>query len=200
MADRDSKGRFLKEHKSGMMGKHHSQLTKNKMSESSQHKGPIGGNSTSFKKGNIPWNKNKEFLQIKGHPCYYKRKVGEFKHSEETKKILREKRLKQHIKIRPTCLEKQMMEIIQRNNLPYKYTGDNSFIIGYKNPDFVNVNGEKIIIEVASPFWHKRNYEETRKEHFSKWGWKCLVFFGSDRLFKSEKEILKEVKEIECQQ
>jgi very-short-patch-repair endonuclease len=92
---------------------------------------------------------------------------------------------------RPTSLEKQMLAIIEKHSLPYRYTGDGSFLIGYKNPDFVNTDGQKICIEVANTFHHAEDYEEKRKEHFKKWGWDCIVFRG-DKL--DENEILKTLK------
>jgi very-short-patch-repair endonuclease len=94
-------------------------------------------------------------------------------------KIYREKTIKAQLNgllKRPTSLEQKMIDIINRNNLPYKYTGNGEFLIGFKNPDFVNVNGQKICIEVANIFHHQGNYEEKRKEHFAKYGWKCIVF------------------------
>lgn len=95
---------------------------------------------------------------------------------------------------RPTSLEKQMIEIIKRNNLPYKYTGDGSFLIGYKNPDFINTNGKKICIEVANTIHHKEDYEQKRKEHFAKYGWKCIVF-RTNNLY--ENEVIKKIKNIQ---
>ncbi len=88
---------------------------------------------------------------------------------------------------RPTSLEKQMIDIIKRNNLPYKYTGNGSFLIGFKNPDFININGEKKLIEVGNVFHHQGNYIKERSEHFAKYGWKSLIFIGNTL---NEKEIL----------
>lgn len=79
---------------------------------------------------------------------------------------------------RPTSLEKQMIDIIKRNNLPYKYTGDGSFLIGYKNPDFVNINGEKKLIEVGNTYHHQGNYSGRRRKHFAKYGWESHIFIG----------------------
>jgi len=77
---------------------------------------------------------------------------------------------------RPTSLEKQMINIIRRNNLPYRYTGDGDVLIGYKNPDFVNTEGEKICVEVANTYHHTEEYPAERIAHFKKYGWKCIVF------------------------
>jgi len=90
--------------------------------------------------------------------------------------------------VRPTSLEKDMMKIIQRYNLPYRYTGDGSFLIGFKNPDFVNINGEKKLIEVGNVYHHKGDYIEKRREHFAQYGWESFIFI-QDKL--NEEEILK---------
>ncbi len=91
---------------------------------------------------------------------------------------------------RPTSIEKQMIGIIQKYNLPYKYTGDGSFLIGFKNPDFVNVNGEKKLIEVGNVFHHQGDYVKKRREHFAKYGWKSYIFI-QDKL--DENAILREI-------
>jgi len=88
---------------------------------------------------------------------------------------------------RPTSLEKQFIELIKELNLPYKYTGNGSCIIGYKNPDFININGQKICIEVRNRIVCEvfskitpEEYKKQRIKHFSKFGWKCLVFFEDE--------------------
>jgi hypothetical protein len=79
---------------------------------------------------------------------------------------------------RPTTLEKQFIKLIEQYHLPYKYTGNGSFLIGFKNPDFVNINGAKICIEVANHYHHQGNWANERIAHFSKYGWECLIFFA----------------------
>ena len=112
--------------------------------------------------------------------------------------IYRENQIKSILKglfeIRPTSLEKQMIDIIKKYELPYKYTGDGSFLIGYKNPDFVNINGQKRCIEVANIFHHKKDYEQKRIEHFAKYGWKCYVF-KMDNLYNDLSNIIKIMRE-----
>jgi len=80
------------------------------------------------------------------------------------------------IRIRPTSLEKQMMAIIKRYNLPYKYTGDGTFRIGRKYPDFVNINGEKKVIEVGNTYHHPPPYEENRTKFYTEHGWESHIF------------------------
>ena len=79
---------------------------------------------------------------------------------------------------RPTSLEKQMIDIIKKYNLSYRYVGDGSFLIGYKNPDFININGEKKLIEVGNVFHHQGDYVEKRRKHFAKYGWESYIFIG----------------------
>lgn len=90
---------------------------------------------------------------------------------------------------RPTSLERQFISLAEREALPYKYTGDGSFLIGWKNPDFVNVNGVKVCVEVADPYFHPDPWAENRKAHFAKYGWGCYIFFSkNDKL--DEQEVL----------
>jgi hypothetical protein len=128
----------------------------------------------------------------KNHPMYgrhlsddTKRKIAK-SISEISKRLwqnkeYREKTIKASIKgrwKRPTSLERAFIEAIKKYNLPYRYVGDGSFLIGWKNPDFIEVNGRKICIEVANTIHHDENWAKKRIEHFSNWGWKCLIFFG----------------------
>lgn len=112
--------------------------------------------------------------------------------NKEYKERVIKKTLKALLK-RPTGLEYQMINIIKKHNLPYKYTGDGDFWIGGKNPDFVNINGEKKLIEVGNVFHHQGNYVEKRRKHFAKYGWESHIFIN-DKL--DEKEIIKKLKEI----
>jgi hypothetical protein len=81
---------------------------------------------------------------------------------------------------RPTSLEQKFIEIIQKYNLPYKYVGNGSFLIGFKNPDFININGDKSCIEVANRFHHQGDWADKRREHFKKLGWDCAIIFEDE--------------------
>jgi len=92
----------------------------------------------------------------------------------------------------PSSLEVKMMGIIEKFNLPYKFVGNGKFSIGNKIPDFVNVNGEKIALEVfyrrhkcqfgtkgfkkEIDFTILERWKEERKKIFSSFGWKVLFF------------------------
>ena len=115
--------------------------------------------------------------------------------TEEEKEYRIKKRLEGLFK-RPTSLEQKFInEFIVPFNLPYKYTGDGSVLIGFKNPDFIDVDGNKNCVEVRNKkmtlFWNKYSPEEYRDRqvtHYLKWGWKCIVLFDDD--LKNKKGVL----------
>lgn len=81
-----------------------------------------------------------------------------------------------------SSLERKMLQIIEENNLPYKFVGDGKFFIEHLCPDFINCNGEKIAIEV---FYRKHkqmfrgdleHWKIRREAIFSKYGWRLLFF------------------------
>jgi very-short-patch-repair endonuclease len=81
-----------------------------------------------------------------------------------------------------SSLEIKMNNILKKNNLPYKFVGNGEVVIGKKCPDFVNVDGEKIAIEV---YWTKHkdifrggteNWKINRQNIFNEYGWKVLFF------------------------
>jgi len=86
--------------------------------------------------------------------------------------------------VRPTKTEKTLNKILCKL-LPkeYQYVGDGEVIIGRRNPDFMNVNGQKKIIEMFGNYWHsrkftgmsKKEHRQERQKHFAKYGYKTLV-------------------------
>ena len=98
---------------------------------------------------------------------------------------------------RPTSLEKEFIDFIEKYSLPFNYCGNGSLLIGFKNPDFVEDNGRKLCIEVANEFHHQGNYAEKRIEHFKKYGWECLVLFfernKDQKWISDESDLFKEV-------
>ena len=79
-----------------------------------------------------------------------------------------------------------------KHNLPFKYVGDRSFWIGATpsiNPDFVESNGKKLVVEIFGDYWHSpllnRNLKEDRtlehrKKTLKKYGYKMIVFWETD--------------------
>ena len=87
---------------------------------------------------------------------------------------------------KPTQPEQRLIDIIKRFHLPFKYTGDGKLTIHGFNPDFVNCNGAKVIIEVFGDYWHgkrARTWKETelgRIMIFNSFGFKCIVLWEKE--------------------
>jgi len=170
-------------------------------------KGEHASKATEFKKGSKGNFKNatlfstcsfcnkriKHFQSIKrkfcSYNCYWEDKKLNWDQKEYKDKAI--KAVLKGLLKRPTSLEQETISLFSKYNLPYKYVGDGELIIGGKNPDFVNINGEKKLIEVGNVYHHQGNYIQERKEHFAKYGWETYVFIG-DQL--NEKQILSELK------
>ncbi len=112
----------------------------------------------------------------------------------------REKILKA-LNFKPNLAEKHLKRILDYN-FPneWKYVGDFSFLINFKNPDFVNINGKRTCIELYAPYfkivgWGScEEYEKQREMHFSKQGWKT-IFIKSNEL-KDELKLVAKIKRM----
>jgi len=62
----------------------------------------------------------------------------------------------------------------------WRYVGDGSFLIGRLNPDFVNVNGKKQVIELFGEYWHKPEDEHKRARIFGEYGFAMLVVWQTE--------------------
>ena len=151
-----------------------------------------------FKKGNIPWNKGKKGVQVANNITRAKisiiskklwqneqyRKMMIIKHKKvwenpEFKRKMLSILLKSLFK-RPTSFEKKIIDLITKYNLPYKYVGNGQVIIDSLNPDFINTDGQKILIESYCKYWHPNNYEEQRIKRFAKYGFKIIFLNDND--------------------
>jgi len=102
---------------------------------------------------------------------------------------------------RPNALEQRFIDMIEKHNLPYKYVGDGRFLIGGRNPDFMNINGQKKLIEVFGIYYHsplknpkirwKSTYNETIR-HYKKHNYKCMIIW--DYELNDEKNIMERLK------
>ncbi len=59
----------------------------------------------------------------------------------------------------------------------YKYVGSGEIIISNRNPDFININGKKKIIELFGDYWHKEGEVQERINIFKKEGWETLIIW-----------------------
>ena len=166
-------------------GKKHSEETKRLISEHSSH--------------HPSWNKgtHKSGMDGKKHSELTKQKMSESAKKRGFTELWWESLMKSHsMNFKKSSLEKKFEEIINKFNLPYRFVGHGDFLVGMKNPDFINVNGEKIAIEVYcikhKIFFQAKegidNWKLNRSQIFAKYGWK-IEFFDETQI--NEKEILK---------
>jgi len=69
----------------------------------------------------------------------------------------------------------------------YKFVGDGQFIIAGKCPDFINVNGQKKIIELYGDYWHRNDNPQERIDLFAKYGYQTLIIWEKE--LKDNKEL-----------
>ena len=67
----------------------------------------------------------------------------------------------------------------------WKFVGDGQIIISGLNPDFINTNGRKLIIEVFGDYWHTQKIKpyrinEGRVSVFAKYGYRTLIIWESE--------------------
>lgn len=70
----------------------------------------------------------------------------------------------------------------------WKYVGDGSFILAGKNPDFVNVNGKKLLAELWGDYWHKGENPQDRIDLFKQYGFDTLIVW--EREMKDKEKVL----------
>lgn len=111
----------------------------------------------------------------------------------------------------PNKLEIFLNELLQ-NLFPdeYKFVGNGEFILAGRCPDFVNINGQKKIIELFGHYWHgeefrsqyqndflsNEQHEQQRINHFAKYGYQTLIIWEYE--LKNENMILNRIKEFSC--
>lgn len=70
----------------------------------------------------------------------------------------------------------------------YKFVGNGLIFIDYKCPDFININGQKKIIEMFGDYWHServtgtsvKRHEQERIKHFAEYGYKTLIVWQKE--------------------
>lgn len=81
---------------------------------------------------------------------------------------------------RPNKKEQLLFDMLAQARLPYKYVGDGEFILGGCCPDFLNVNGEKKLIELFGNYWHRGENPENRINFFHQFGFDTMIIWESE--------------------
>lgn len=165
-----------------------------------------GNGSGIWKKGDIPWNKNKKLghypkervekarLSLLGRTLSLDHRNNIGKGCRKNLKIIESslrcwqdsEYVKKQMKARgvqPNKIEKYLDLFLQKT-LPneYKYVGDGEFILGGKCPDFLNINGQKKLIEYNSDYWHRNDKSngQGRIDYFKKFGFDTLIIWEKE--------------------
>lgn len=96
--------------------------------------------------------------------------------------------------MRPTSLEKIVIQLCQDYQLPYKYVGDGQIWIVGRNPDFINTNHKKQVIEVFGSYWHPLFDGTFRTQHYKQFGFDCLVIWEEE--FKALGKMIKKLRQF----
>ena len=155
-----------------MTGKKHTDKTKEKLSE-------VLSGYGNPRKGKHNTNESKE----KNRLAHLGRK-----HSDETKQKLAValiNRLKQNpITIKSKNKLETKLETLLNELFPneYKFVGDFKIWFDNFNPDFINVNGQKKIIELFGEHWHLNTQarDTKRLETYKKYGYDTLVIWQKE--------------------
>ncbi len=101
----------------------------------------------------------------------------------------------------PNKIESVLNHLLKAN-FPHewKFVGDGKVIIEGKNPDFININGKKQIIELFGERWHDKNEAQPRIDLFTKYGYKTLILWVKELSYIYDsiknKEVVEKVKEF----
>ncbi len=124
-----------------------------------------------------PENARKMAATKRGKPNPKHREYWRLHHDEQLRKMM----VGEHKK--PNKLEKRLIELIDGNNLPFKYVGNWEFILGGKCPDFLSTDGKKLLIELFGNYWHTIKARETVEERvarFREHGFETLVLWEKE--------------------
>jgi len=81
----------------------------------------------------------------------------------------------------PNNPEKRLLQLLEElYPHEWKFVGDGSLVIGGLNPDFANVNGKKLIIELFGDYWHRGQNPQDRIDTFTPFGFDTLVIWESE--------------------
>lgn len=124
-------------------------------------------------------------------------KIEQFKNKEFSQRIVRN--LDNANFHRAPNKPEKMMETILNKYFPnkWKYVGDGSLKIGSYNPDFININGKKQLIEVFGDYWHKDSNLTEKAEYYRKYGFETLIVWENE-LYNNPEEVLDTIRKFDA--
>lgn len=133
-----------------------------------------------------------EYFTGENNPFYN----GEF--SEEALEKIMEAR-----NAKPNDLEKHFIDIINSNDLPFRYVGDGEVVIGGKCPDFIHDNDDRMVLELFGNYWHspllrpdmrKSSTYNATLEHYREHGCVCLIIWENE--LEKPKQVVEKINDF----
>jgi len=99
--------------------------------------------------------------------------------------------------------EKFMIELINKNKLPFNFVGDGQFMVDTKIPDFIYLEKGKKVIEVFSDYWHRNDIakywhqtEEGTKKYYQERGYNVLIIWEKEIKKNDKNELILKIKKF----
>lgn len=198
---------FYAEHNSPWLGRRHTEESKLKMKQNHPYPDRILVTCAFCgEEVKLPPNRVKRANRLKGRlfcnrECY-RAWFTRFIKERLSEPNYRERVVKQLHSIRkPTSLEQQVIDMVDKYDLPYQYVGDGKIVVEGRIPDFINCNGEKQVIEVFGDYWHSPLWnpnlssdktEYATLEHYAKYGFDCLIIWEDE--LAHPRKVVKKIK------
>lgn len=201
--------------RTNMLGKHHSKKSRRKMSLShkgkklsKEHKREIGKSVS--KTLSKPGMKEKWSLKTEKtwkNPVIREKRTKAIIKTMGTSEYQKKQQKARHL--HPNIPEQLLINIINQYLLPFTYTGNYSFFVGIKNPDFHGNDGHSHqVINLFGVYWHlskvrndENNPDLTREdiekrciEYYKKHGYSCLIIWEDE--LKNEVGIVNKIKDF----
>lgn len=179
-----------------------------------------GRNKGEFRKGFIPWNyglsptdeTKQKIREARARQVITEeiRKKMSLNNARYWKgKVKSERHLRKIMSawnIKPNKVEQRLIDIIHKYSLPFKYVGDGKVILGGLNPDFINTDGSKQLVEIFGRAFHDPKFprrvripsiagqESYRKAVYASLGFDCLVMWDDEMKQLSDREIANRIR------
>jgi hypothetical protein len=105
------------------------------------------------------------------------------------------KNIRRSANIRPNKPETFLLNLLEEMYPgDYKYVGDGEIVIAGKCPDFININGQKKIIEHYGDYYHRNDDPQDRIALFAKYGYSTLIVW--ERELKDVESLKAKIREF----
>ncbi len=118
---------------------------------------------------------------LRCHPCASRKMWTDYPSTFATARLKWQESIRKSLHMRPNRAEQALFVLLEKLSPgDWKYVGDWEFVLAGKNPDFVNINGKKQIVELFGDYWHKGEDPAERIALFREFGYETLVVWEAE--------------------